>query len=424
MTTSLSGIRFFSPKTSPTDWALKKADILSKDGKRCSAFCMTQVGTLSAIPSSLKNLVCVIVKTVVAAFALTICQIPSLKEKTWSWLKEHDLVAKCRGRTLLALALHVYKVVAFLVFSPFICLFVGTFSPTTCKKAHDALLLTHTKKEPKENHELEEEEKPSIDKNPPDVVIPIKEEDDKQKLEIEAKNKLETKNVPKDLPNVDIKKRIKNFEPGKSETNQPKPPEKNKTEVPERKDAKQDVVSKDPKLEAKPQVTIDSKQENPRSLPQPPAKTTESPSVPLQVETEAKQGNDQTAVNHGIFNEDLLNRAQEQDPRASTTPGTTWDPNDLSEKARYSMLPTIPQNQNSTIEQNKIKRPGLKKEQTAEEKRREEEEKIKADNHLKVSLRKRRYADAKTMERNKMRPIGSVLPEGEKPAAIYIPSDK
>lgn len=159
MSETVSGTKFFSIESSPTNWALNKAAILQSNKKGCAARGMVTVATLTAVPSALKNLACLIVKIFVNTFALTFGQIPSLKARIWKPLETQGLVGANAGRTLLNLVLHVYKCVMFLTFSPLCCLFVGTFYPPACKIAHDALGLTSSPK--KQNNNNKAPQKPN-----------------------------------------------------------------------------------------------------------------------------------------------------------------------------------------------------------------------------------------------------------------------
>lgn len=169
----VSETKFFSTQTSPTNWSLDKAVKLRNEKKHCSAVCLSGVATLSFVPSSLKNVVCVIVKIPVTVFALTVGQIPPVKARTWSKLENVDLVASSAARTLFALGIHVYKTVMFIAFSPLCCVFVGFISPSLCKAAHDFLRLTAPQKSDEKI-----EENPQANKDPEPLKKPNKKTDE------------------------------------------------------------------------------------------------------------------------------------------------------------------------------------------------------------------------------------------------------
>lgn len=152
MADDVSKTGFFSNKSSLTNDALNYAVAAKKDKKRGKAFCWTVVSITTIVPSVGKHGVCVIVKVTVAAFALTVGQIPPIKKRTWSKLEAHHLVANNGVKTVLAIAIHAYQCVMFLAISPFCCVFIGIFSPEVCKAIHDKLGLTY-KNEQKENEE-------------------------------------------------------------------------------------------------------------------------------------------------------------------------------------------------------------------------------------------------------------------------------
>lgn len=151
----LPGIKFFSTETSPTNWCLNKAIKLQEDKRRGASVAMREVAVPSNFPSAGKNLINFIVKVPVGLFAITIGQIPAVKRKTWDNLEKVHLVSSSLGKTLLDLAIHVYKAIMFLTFSPIWCFTVGTFSPKFCKTVLDKMHLTKSEGPQQENPKTE-----------------------------------------------------------------------------------------------------------------------------------------------------------------------------------------------------------------------------------------------------------------------------
>ncbi|QLH34839.1 MAG: hypothetical protein HWD61_00785 [Parachlamydiaceae bacterium] len=116
---------------------------------------MREVAVPSNFPSAGKNLINFIVKVPVGLFAITIGQIPAVKRKTWDNLEKVHLVSSSLGKTLLDLAIHVYKAIMFLTFSPIWCFTVGTFSPKFCKTVLDKMHLTKSEGPQQENPKTE-----------------------------------------------------------------------------------------------------------------------------------------------------------------------------------------------------------------------------------------------------------------------------
>lgn len=159
------GSRFFSVHKSPSNWAINQAVHLNKEGSLGAARGMMVVSSLFGPISSGKNLANFVVKLPVTIFAATAGQVPAVKERVWTKLEVVSLVAATLAKTLLNLAIHVYKFVMFLTFSPICNLTVGMISPEAAKKAHDWLKLTPPK-------ESSEEKKPTAAPKPEAVATP------------------------------------------------------------------------------------------------------------------------------------------------------------------------------------------------------------------------------------------------------------
>lgn len=198
MADSIACKHFFSIASSPTGWALNKAVTLKEKKRHCSAATMAGIAATLTIPSALKHASALLVKIFIATFALTIGQIPSVKAKAWSRLEQRSLVASTGGRTVLALAQHVYQCVMFLTFSPLCCLLVGPFSATACRKAHSSLHLTaapenlksqknvkrHVKKEEEPHVEQPEETSSESNSSASQVTTEEKDKEKEQKPEM------------------------------------------------------------------------------------------------------------------------------------------------------------------------------------------------------------------------------------------------
>lgn len=174
MTVDVSGSNsFFAVQVSPANWALNKAVTLSEK-KPCAARSMVPVSALFFIPSALQNLVALVVKATLAVFVLPLALIPPVKKRMWETLEPIHLVGACPGRTLLNLALHIYKTVMFLTFAPIYCLAVGMFSPKVCKAGLDAMKLTDSPQKDEDKKEIDKEKKEADqNKQSPDVIIDI-----------------------------------------------------------------------------------------------------------------------------------------------------------------------------------------------------------------------------------------------------------
>jgi hypothetical protein len=127
---------FFGVDSSPASRALNWAN---DEKRRCAAIGKVQIATALFLPSALKHLVCVIIKLAIIAFAATFGQIPAIKARIWSRLENTQLVSSSVGKSFVDIALHLYRFVMFMTFSPLCCLFVGLFAPHACTKAHDVL---------------------------------------------------------------------------------------------------------------------------------------------------------------------------------------------------------------------------------------------------------------------------------------------
>lgn len=227
---------FFSTNNSPTNWALDKATAYQAKKRRCSALCMVHVATIFSVPSSLKNVIALIVKTVIAIFAVTLFQIPAIKKRVWTPLQVRCLVSTNAGTTLLDLGKHIYKVVMFVTFSPLCCIVVGTFFPKACKTAHDFLRLTMKIKIENENNNPNPPENKEIQEpNPIHNTEPIHKPNNEPEL---VKEKLVKNDQPQNLDGLgnvlkppqenNEEKIVKN-----PENEQPKEDEKPSPEIPQ-----------------------------------------------------------------------------------------------------------------------------------------------------------------------------------------------
>jgi len=165
MTGNVTQLGFFSTQTSPTNWSLDKACTLEKNKKKIASRAIVVVSIGFSGPSSLKQLSNFVVKLFIAFYATTFGQIPALKKRTWARLENVNLVSKNLLHTWKDLAVHIYKAVMFLTFSPLCCLYVGLASPKICKIVHDKLCLTQPSQKNDENNNLNKAPKKANEEN-------------------------------------------------------------------------------------------------------------------------------------------------------------------------------------------------------------------------------------------------------------------